>query len=113
MRAILAQKNAERREKARIERGKKEGERGVNTSKCQSFTHFQKHRILIEDLLDLFHVYHDEEYFPYQIDIRRDDDEAGDFGQRHILTVRNLCPFAFQSISCVCGFFFFFFFLQR
>ncbi|KAL7900855.1 hypothetical protein HDV63DRAFT_402251 [Trichoderma sp. SZMC 28014] len=65
MRNILAKQNAAKRELARIERGKREGERAVNTN--------------------LFHIYIDREFFSYQIDITRDDDEKGELGQRYTL----------------------------
>ncbi|KAL7918925.1 hypothetical protein ACQKWADRAFT_330145 [Trichoderma austrokoningii] len=65
MRNILAKQNAAKRELARIERGKREGERAVNTN--------------------LFHIYIDREFFQYQIDITRDDDEKGELGQRYTL----------------------------
>ncbi|PON26328.1 hypothetical protein TGAM01_v204804 [Trichoderma gamsii] len=65
MRNILAKQNAAKRELARIEKGKREGERAVNTN--------------------LFHIYIDREFFSYQIDINRDDDEKGELGQRYTL----------------------------
>ncbi|KAH0495390.1 hypothetical protein TgHK011_008947 [Trichoderma gracile] len=65
MRSILAKQNAAKREQARIERGKREGERAVNTN--------------------LFHIYTDRTFFSYQIDITRDDLETGDVGQRYTL----------------------------
>ncbi|KAM0464832.1 hypothetical protein ACHAPV_002672 [Trichoderma viride] len=65
MRNILAKQNAAKRELARIEKGKREGERAVNTN--------------------LFHIYIDREFFSYQIDITRDDDEKGELGQRYTL----------------------------
>ncbi|KAK7415865.1 hypothetical protein QQX98_005554 [Neonectria punicea] len=65
MRNILAKQNALRREQARIEKGKKDGEKSVNTN--------------------FFHIYIDREFFPYQIDLTRDDEAAGEFGQRYTL----------------------------
>ncbi|KAM0476708.1 hypothetical protein ACHAPX_006129 [Trichoderma viride] len=65
MRNILAKQNAAKRELARIEKGKREGERAINTN--------------------LFHIYIDREFFSYQIDINRDDDEKGELGQRYTL----------------------------
>ncbi|PTB67857.1 hypothetical protein BBK36DRAFT_1114447 [Trichoderma citrinoviride] len=65
MRNILAKQNAAKREQARIERGRREGERAVNTN--------------------LFHIYTDRTFFNYQIDITRDDIEAGHLGQRYTL----------------------------
>ncbi|RFU75950.1 anthranilate synthase component ii [Trichoderma arundinaceum] len=65
MRNILAKQNAAKREQAQIERGKREGERAVNTN--------------------FFHIYNDRTFFPYQIDITRDDDETGELGQRYTL----------------------------
>jgi hypothetical protein len=40
MRNILAKQNAAKRELARIEKGKREGERAVNTSKISVSLHF-------------------------------------------------------------------------
>ncbi|KAK7428933.1 hypothetical protein QQZ08_004550 [Neonectria magnoliae] len=65
MRNILAKQNALRREQARIEKGKKDGEKFVNTN--------------------FFHIYIDREFFPYQIDLTRDDESTGEFGQRYTL----------------------------
>ncbi|KAL6901717.1 hypothetical protein GGI43DRAFT_433761 [Trichoderma evansii] len=65
MRNILAKQNAAKRELARIEKGKREGERAVNTN--------------------LFHIYIDREFFSYQIDITRDDNTKGELGQRYTL----------------------------
>ncbi|KAM4068116.1 anthranilate synthase component II [Hirsutella rhossiliensis] len=71
MRHRLAKQNAAKREQARIERGKKEGEKFVNTN--------------------LYHIYQDREYFPYQIDITRDGNENGNEngepGQRYTLSL--------------------------
>ncbi|POR36068.1 Uncharacterized protein TPAR_03727 [Tolypocladium paradoxum] len=66
MRNYLAKQNAAKRELARIERGKKEGEKFVNTN--------------------LYHVYIDRDFFPYQIDITRDDEATGESGQRYTLS---------------------------
>ncbi|QYT04306.1 BRCT domain-containing protein [Trichoderma simmonsii] len=65
MRNIIAKQNAEKRERARIEKGKREGERAVNTN--------------------FFHIYSDRTFFTYQIDITRDDVETGELGQRYTL----------------------------
>ncbi|KAF7562688.1 hypothetical protein G7046_g1428 [Stylonectria norvegica] len=65
MRNILAKKNAARRELARIEKGKRDGEKFVNTN--------------------LFHIYRDREFFPYEIDLTRDDEATGQLGQRYTL----------------------------
>ncbi|KAL7930024.1 hypothetical protein V8C35DRAFT_330763 [Trichoderma chlorosporum] len=65
MRNILAKQNAAKREQARVERGKREGERAVNTN--------------------FFHIYSDRTFFSYQIDITRDDNETGELGQRYTL----------------------------
>ncbi|UKZ82310.1 hypothetical protein TrVFT333_010096 [Trichoderma virens FT-333] len=65
MRNILAKQNAAKREQARIERGKREGERAVNTN--------------------FFHIYSDRTFFSYQIDLNRDDNETGELGQRYTL----------------------------
>ncbi|KAH7143949.1 hypothetical protein EDB81DRAFT_857361 [Dactylonectria macrodidyma] len=65
MRNIIAKQNAAKREQARIEKGKKEGEKFINAN--------------------FFHIYIDREFFPYRIDITRDDETAGEFGQRYTL----------------------------
>ncbi|KAH7326412.1 hypothetical protein B0I35DRAFT_508625 [Stachybotrys elegans] len=65
MRAQLAKENAARREAMRKEKGRRDGEKFVNTN--------------------LFHIYHDRDFFPYQIDITRDDEEKGELGQRYTL----------------------------
>ncbi|UNI21394.1 hypothetical protein JDV02_007388 [Purpureocillium takamizusanense] len=65
MRDVLAKKNAARRERERVERGKREGERFVNTN--------------------LYHIYSDRMNFYYQFDIRRDDESLGEQGQRYQL----------------------------
>lgn len=91
MRNILAKQNAAKRELARIEKGKREGERAVNTSKMDISVLSLK--LLCENLYlnsispDLFHIYIDREFFQYQIDITRDDDEKGELGQRYTLYV--------------------------
>ncbi|EQK98820.1 hypothetical protein G6O67_002176 [Ophiocordyceps sinensis] len=69
MRHILAKQNAARRGQGKIERGKKEGEKSVNTN--------------------LYHIYQDREFFPYQIEMTRDGDETGEpqDRQRYILSL--------------------------
>ncbi|KND92353.1 hypothetical protein TOPH_03147 [Tolypocladium ophioglossoides CBS 100239] len=67
MRNYLAKQNAAKREQAQIERGKKEGEKFVNTN--------------------LYHVYIDRDFFPYQIDITRDEAATGESGQRYTLSL--------------------------
>lgn len=92
MRNILAKQNAAKRELARIEKGKREGERAVNTSKIYVLSlqvSVEKPFVKIMSL-DLFHIYIDREFFSYQIDITRDDDEKGELGQRYTLYVSNL-----------------------
>lgn len=93
MRNILAKQNAAKRELARIERGKREGERAVNTSMISVFSlqvSGSKSSFAKPMTLDLFHIYIDREFFSYQIDITRDDDEKGELGQRYTLYVSNL-----------------------
>ncbi|PNY24566.1 Uncharacterized protein TCAP_05496 [Tolypocladium capitatum] len=70
MRNYLAKQNAAKREQARIERGKKEGEKFVNTN--------------------LYHVYTDRDFFPYQIEITRDEEATGESVQRYTLSVSDL-----------------------
>ncbi|KAM0436064.1 hypothetical protein ACHAPT_002956 [Fusarium lateritium] len=65
MRNILAKQNAKRRELARLEKGKRDGEKFVNTT--------------------LYHIYRDRANFVYQVDITRDDQAAGEFGQKYTL----------------------------
>ncbi|KAH6984906.1 hypothetical protein BKA56DRAFT_671364 [Ilyonectria sp. MPI-CAGE-AT-0026] len=65
MRNILAKQNASKREQARIEKGKKNGEKLVNTN--------------------FFHIYIDRDFFPYKIELTRDDEFAGEFGQKYTL----------------------------
>ncbi|WAO92845.1 BRCT domain-containing protein [Fusarium falciforme] len=65
MRNILAKQNAKRRERARIEKGKRDGEKFVNTN--------------------FYHIYRDRSNFAYQLDISRDDEAAGEFGQKYTL----------------------------
>ncbi|KAL6414720.1 hypothetical protein AUP68_01252 [Ilyonectria robusta] len=65
MRNILAKQNASKREQARIEKGKRNGEKFVNTN--------------------FFHIYIDRDFFPYQIELTRDDEVAGEFGQKYTL----------------------------
>ncbi|KAK5989170.1 hypothetical protein PT974_10670 [Cladobotryum mycophilum] len=67
MKNFLAKQNAAKRERARLERGKRQGERGVNPN--------------------LFHIYHDRDFFPYQIVITRDDEETGELGQKYTLSL--------------------------
>ncbi|KAH6890480.1 hypothetical protein B0T10DRAFT_605968 [Thelonectria olida] len=65
MRNILSKQNAARRERAKIEKGKRDGERFANTN--------------------LYHIYRDREFFPYQIELNRDDEVSGEFGQKYTL----------------------------
>ena len=36
---------------------------------------------------DLFHIYYDRTYFPYEIVLTRDDEDAGNVGQKYVLYV--------------------------
>ncbi|KAF4956439.1 hypothetical protein FSARC_11575 [Fusarium sarcochroum] len=65
MRNILAKQNAKKRERERIEKGKREAEKFVNTN--------------------LYHLYRDRENFVYQIDLTRDDELTGEMGQKYTL----------------------------
>ncbi|KAH7258253.1 hypothetical protein MRS44_010227 [Fusarium solani] len=65
MRNILAKQNAKRRERARIEKGKRDGEKFINTN--------------------FYHIYRDRSNFVYQLDITRYDEAAGEFGQKYTL----------------------------
>lgn len=42
---------------------------------------------MIDWQTDYFHIYHDREFFAYEIDITRDDGERGEIGQRYTLSV--------------------------
>lgn len=39
-------------------------------------------------LTDLFHIYHDRDFFSYQINITRDEESTGEQGQKYTLYVR-------------------------
>ncbi|KAK2928517.1 BRCT domain superfamily [Fusarium oxysporum f. sp. vasinfectum] len=65
MRSLVAKENAKKREKARIEKGKRNAEKFVNTN--------------------LFHLYRDRLNFVYQVDITRDNEFTGEFGQKYSL----------------------------
>ncbi|KAF4977337.1 hypothetical protein FZEAL_6109 [Fusarium zealandicum] len=65
MRNILAKQNAKRREEARAEKGRRDGENFVNTT--------------------LYHIYRDRTNFVYQIDLTRDDEATGAAGQKYTL----------------------------
>ncbi|KAF4989590.1 hypothetical protein FDECE_14664 [Fusarium decemcellulare] len=65
MRSILAKQNAKKRDEARAEKGKRDGEKFVNTT--------------------LYHIYRDRSNFVYQIDLTRDDQDSGELGQKYTL----------------------------
>ncbi|KAM0349437.1 hypothetical protein ACHAPU_003846 [Fusarium lateritium] len=65
MRNILAKDNAKKRERAQREKGRRNGEKFVNTN--------------------FFHLYRDRENFVYEVDITRDDDQTGELGQKYTL----------------------------
>ncbi|KAF5237312.1 hypothetical protein FANTH_10878 [Fusarium anthophilum] len=65
MRSLVAKENAKKREKARIEKGERNAEKFVNTNR--------------------FHLYRDRLNFVYQVDITRDDEFTGEFGQKYSL----------------------------
>ncbi|KAM5359094.1 hypothetical protein ACJZ2D_014737 [Fusarium nematophilum] len=65
MRSIHAKHKAKKREQARIEKGKRDGEKFVNTN--------------------FYHIYTDRSNFDYQISITRDDEDTGEMGQRYTL----------------------------
>lgn len=77
MRNILGRDKAARREKARIKKSKRDGEKFVNTSMSSSMSTKSQ-----GSQADFFHIYQDREFFPYEIDITRDDKESGELGQR-------------------------------
>jgi hypothetical protein len=83
MREILAKKRAQERELARIEKGKRDGEKFVNTSMLLTLAYAAAGLTPT----DLFHIYHDRDFFAYQVDISRDDEASGDLGQRYTLCV--------------------------
>ncbi|KAF4332534.1 hypothetical protein FBEOM_13665 [Fusarium beomiforme] len=65
MRSLVAKANAKKREKARIERGKKNAEKFVDTN--------------------LFHLYRDRHNFIYQVEITRDNSFTDEYGQKYYL----------------------------
>ncbi|KAM0214925.1 hypothetical protein ACHAQI_003407 [Fusarium lateritium] len=65
MRSLQAKENAKKRERARVEKGRRNGEKFVNTN--------------------FFHLYRDRENFVYEVDITRDDPETGESGQKYTL----------------------------
>ncbi|KAJ3487542.1 hypothetical protein NLG97_g6391 [Lecanicillium saksenae] len=67
MRAILSKQRAAQREKNRLESGRRLAERYINPN--------------------LFHVYHDREFFSYQIELTRDYCDDDEFVERYILTL--------------------------
>lgn len=93
MREIIAQEKAVEREKARIEKGKRDGEKFVNTSKWTGAILYavasEGRREVKTDgsQKDFFHIYQDRLHFPHQADITRDDEEKGEHGQRYTLCV--------------------------
>lgn len=96
MRGVLAKQNAARRELARIEKGKRDGEKFVNTSTFRGSPVKEECGALMENI-DSYHIYVDRELFPYQIELTRDDAEAGEFGQKYTLCV-SIPPFS--PITC-------------
>ncbi|KAF5721741.1 anthranilate synthase component II [Fusarium mundagurra] len=65
MRSLVAKENAKKREKTRIEKGKRNAEKFVDTNN--------------------FHLYRDRLNFVYQVDITRDNEFTGEFGQKYSL----------------------------
>ncbi|KAF5615880.1 hypothetical protein F52700_13176 [Fusarium sp. NRRL 52700] len=65
MRSLVAKENAKKRERARIEKGKRNAEKFVDTNR--------------------FHLYRDRLNFIYQVDITRDNEFTGEFGQKYSL----------------------------
>ncbi|KAF5681063.1 hypothetical protein FHETE_94 [Fusarium heterosporum] len=65
MRNIQAKDNAKKRERVRREKGRRNGEKFVNTN--------------------FFHLYRDRENFVYEVDITRDDNQTGELGQKYTL----------------------------
>ncbi|KAF5546361.1 hypothetical protein FNAPI_8869 [Fusarium napiforme] len=65
MRSLIAKENAKKREKARVEKGKRNAEKFVDTNR--------------------FHLYRDRLNFVYQVDITRDNELTGEFGQKYSL----------------------------
>lgn len=84
MRSLQAKENAKRRERERIEKGRRNSQKFVNTSTALSY-----HILLVDanTLLDFFHLYRDRENFVYEVDITRDDPETGEPGQKYTLYV--------------------------
>ncbi|KAF5716092.1 hypothetical protein FGLOB1_2705 [Fusarium globosum] len=65
MRSLIAKENAKKREKARIEKGIRNAEKFVNTNR--------------------FHLYRDRLNFVYEVDLTRDNEFTGEFGQKYTL----------------------------
>ncbi|KIL95272.1 hypothetical protein FAVG1_00008 [Fusarium avenaceum] len=65
MRSLQAKENAKRRETERLEKGRRNGQKFVNTN--------------------FFHLYRDRENFVYEVDITRDDPGTGEPGQKYTL----------------------------
>ncbi|KAF4986923.1 hypothetical protein FGRMN_10618 [Fusarium graminum] len=82
MRNIQAKDNAKKRERARREKGRRNGEKFVNTS-MGFLTILQLMDVDVGT--DFFHLYRDRENFVYEVDITRDDNQTGELGQKYTL----------------------------
>ncbi|KAG5813500.1 hypothetical protein H9Q71_003741 [Fusarium xylarioides] len=76
MRSLIAKENAKKREKNRIEKGKRNAEKFVDTNR--------------------FHLYRDRLNFVYQVDITRDNEFTGEFGQKY-----SLCASKTSRLTCL------------
>ncbi|KAI6091917.1 hypothetical protein F4821DRAFT_254671 [Hypoxylon rubiginosum] len=65
LKEILREENEKNKREERARKGIEQGETFVNTN--------------------LYHIYRDETYFPYEVTITRDDEAAGTAGQKYIL----------------------------
>ncbi|XXG96574.1 hypothetical protein Hte_002860 [Hypoxylon texense] len=65
LREVLREENAKKQLDEKVQKGIEQGETFVNTN--------------------LYHIYRDETYFSYEITITRDDEAAGNVGQKYVI----------------------------
>lgn len=87
MRQREAERKAAEREERRIERGKANGEKFVNTSKFMLSVKMWLKPNAITDVVpsDYYHIYRDREFFPYQIELIQYDQETGNPAYKYTL----------------------------
>ncbi|KAJ4119922.1 hypothetical protein NW768_010512 [Fusarium equiseti] len=81
MRSLQAKLNAKRRERERWEKGIQQGKKFVNTSTASLHESVNT----ANNPADFYHLYRDRLNFVYEIDITRDDEMTGEFGQKYTL----------------------------